>query len=481
MGALATVLGLLLGGCASLSPDPPPNPAEGPRFQPAALAVVPARFQPVARLDPIGRSKGEAAAEGAVMGGTVGAVAAVQAAGAISAGVSGGLTLSAGPLAAALLPVFATLGAVVGAVAEQREAAPQALIEQGRAAMDRLIAGQAVQQRLQAAYLEALREESLPDRTDIGPDAAQASGSHASAGLPPVLDVAVVDLGFRPAITSTGRERQGYELVTTLRARLLAADGTTVLDALDHTLHSDAHTATRWLQDDAALFPQALAQVLQRSARMVVLEFFRLYYPPAAHAPTDDRRRVVPYFALDALYPPPRQGLDLRGIYLDKYAGGFGLNQFTAVEDLEPVFRWEGFPRPVDAAGPARRFSQVRYEFRLYEAALHRQFGVESYVPAALVYARDGLEAPLHRLQVPLAPCGRYAWTVRARFRYNDAEERVTEWTGAYTQLGTTHQPWKWRRGLDQRALGTLGAVDSSHLFLLLRAPPAPGQRSCVG
>ena len=480
---LAAVLSAWLAGCASLPPDATPNPAEGPKFQPAELAVVPARFQPLARLEAVGRTKGEAAAEGVLMGGAVGGIAAVQMGAGISAGVSGGLSLPAGPLVAALLPVFVAVGAVAGAISEERRAAPQALIDEGRAAMDRLIAGQALQHRLQAAVQTALREERLatpPVPNALGPDAPNAAISYAGTGLPPVLEVAVTDFGFQQDHITTGKNRLGYGLRVTLNGRLLAADGTTVLDSLSHTLHSDAYAASRWLENDAALFNQEVDRVLQHSAQILVLEFFRLYYPPAANAPADGRRGPVPYFALDALYPQPREGLDPRGIFIGKYAGGFGFARFGAVEELQPVFRWESFPRVVDAAGPERRFTDVSYEFRLYETELSWTYGIEAYRPGALVYARDDLPQPSHRLEVPLQPCTRYAWTVRARFRFNEAQERVTEWTGGYTMMGaSTHLPWKWRRGLNQRSLGTLGMVDSKHLFLLLRAPPAAGQSSC--
>ena len=53
-----------------------------------------------------------------------------------------------------------------------------------------------------------------------------------------------------------------------------------------------------------------------------------------------------------------------------------------------------------------------------------------------VVYAREGLPAPWHTVEQPLAPGGRYFWSVRARFEL-DGRERVTDWstTNAYAAV----------------------------------------------
>jgi hypothetical protein len=66
--------------------------------------------------------------------------------------------------------------------------------------------------------------------------------------------------------------------------------------------------------------------------------------------------------------------------------------------------------------------TNVRYDLRVWRAVgQHR---------GDLVYAREGLLAPWHRIEEPLQPITPYVWSVRARFDVN-GETRATEWGSA--------------------------------------------------
>ena len=78
-----------------------------------------------------------------------------------------------------------------------------------------------------------------------------------------------------------------------------------------------------------------------------------------------------------------------------------------------PELRWE--PIAADAFGPSFAVSDVCYDLRVYEGR-------------ALVYSKDGLPEPRHRIEMTLTPGTDYTWTVRARFRI-DGARRLTEWT----------------------------------------------------
>jgi len=87
----------------------------------------------------------------------------------------------------------------------------------------------------------------------------------------------------------------------------------------------------------------------------------------------------------------------------------------TAVESLQPTFRWE----PVDER-------DARYDFVIYEShsVLFAAVGRE-------VYYREGLTEPEHTLEVPLQPNREYYWSVRVR-----RGEEVSEWSRFdYTQV----------------------------------------------
>jgi hypothetical protein len=100
--------------------------------------------------------------------------------------------------------------------------------------------------------------------------------------------------------------------------------------------------------------------------------------------------------------------------------------EWTSVDTLQPMLRWQGFPRETDHAAEPEvmgRISHVRYDLLI--AREH------NLAPAEIVYRRTGLTDTAHRLETPLSPGANYFWTVRATFEL-DGRQRVTEW-------GSTH------------------------------------------
>lgn len=455
---LAVASLLLVSACASV--EPIRNPAESPRPNPPALIVAPARFEPAVKLDPILRTKGEAAAEGLGLGALGGA-----------GGTAYAMILS-GPFAILLLPVFVPVGAVYGAVTETSVAASDESIAAGRLALQKAVGQLHLQQRMQKSLVAELQAEAVGESIsvdgDAGPATADDHPAYSRADAPMVLEVSVLDVGFTRWTTQTRKE--GYALVLTTQARLLDTRSQAVLDQMKHTHRSEARTATDWLQDNAASFERAVDEAIQSNARDIVLEFFRLYYPPAPAEPQADAHRLVPPYVLQPIHPEPRRGgLDLREIVSRTYIKGWGGFDIVPVSELQPTFRWEAFPRPVDlpgSGGDGRHFTDVSYEMSVFRAVVKRTDSVRTYVAGPLVYARKGLTEPSHRIEEPLQPCARYAWTVRARFKL-DGQPRVTEWTVS------TGAPWKGRRSVDP-------FLEASEFYLLFRAPPADGSTECT-
>lgn len=455
--ALASLL--LLNACASM--EPIRNPAESPRPNPPVLIVAPARFEPAVKLDPILRTKGKAAAEGVGLGALGGVAGTAQA-----------MVLS-GPLAVLLLPVFVPIGAVYGAVAETSVAASDEAIAAGRLALQKAIGQLQLQQRMKKSVIAELRAEAVGESVSVDENAGPASPDdrpgYPRVDAPMVLELSVLDAGFSRRPTATRKD--GYALVLTTQARLLDTRSQAVLDLMKHAHRSEARTATEWLQDNAASFERAVDEAIQSNARDIVLEFFRLYYPPSPAEPQVDAHRLVPLHVLNPIHPEPRRGgLDLREIVSRKYIKGWAGFDVVPVNGLQPTFRWEALPRPIDlpgSEGDPRHFSDVTYEMSVFRAVVKRTDSVRTYVAGPLVYARNGLTEPWHRIEAPLQACVRYAWTVRARFKL-DGQPRVTEWTVS------TGAPWKQRRSVEPPE------QDASEFYLLFRAPPADGSTQCT-
>lgn len=462
---LTVALSLIVNGCAILNTKTPRNPAESPRPNPSELIVAPARYEPASKLDPVMRTKGEAAAQGAAGGAMAGIAGTFHA-------MAGG-----GPLAIVLLPVFVPLGAVIGATTEPSKAAPKELIEKGRMAIGQAISMLQVQARMEKALVAELRSEavarSMSSNWEIGPQKPGEVPDYLGIAAPMVLEVSVLEFGFSSGVSRLGKE--GYRLDLTTHSRLVDTTSNNVMDKMKHIHNSDVHSATEWLQDDAEIFVHSVNDALRMTAHAMVLELFRLYYPPASAEPEGDEKALVPYYVLRPIYPEPRRGIDLRGAFLEKYLGGCCDIKFSHVDSLQPTFRWERFPRQLDisAAGDLPgRFSDVSYEITIYKAEKARS----QYVAGPLFYTRIHLLDPQHQIEVPLQPCGRYAWTVRARFLM-DGQPRSTEWTGAYNAVGIKRMPWKYRRS-DLKPSWD-GVMDPRDMFLVFRAPPAHGAAEC--
>lgn len=96
---------------------------------------------------------------------------------------------------------------------------------------------------------------------------------------------------------------------------------------------------------------------------------------------------------------------------------------FVEVDSLQPTLRWESFPRSQDHAedkeGLLSRIRNVSYDLRIWRA--------ENDYPVELIYARQALPEPVHKVEAPLEPSTNYFWTIRARFEL-DGHTRVTQW-----------------------------------------------------
>jgi len=419
-------------GCAT-SIDVPSNPAVGPRAHYGRIDVRAASGQPQATFAL--PTKGQAAGSGAAVGALLGV-------GELAHGLAACGGAYCGAAFMILLPVFVTTGAVAGAVVNAAGAESRRIVDEGTRAMQRGLERLALQPELARRLESALAVRG------------QAQGS------PARIEVEARRLEVRES-AAPGANMPRYALVLTTHARLVA--GEKVVDELTYAYGSRSARARDWLAGEARLFVDEMELALTRTAEVLAEELLLLYYPPP---PAEEDKSLVPYYALKPRYPEPARAIDIRGAWFERYRQSWGGLQFVPVDSLAPVLRWESFPRARDVAaagGAAGRFTDVSYEFALFEA---QRIGV-IYEFGTLLYRRAGLREPQARLE-PLQPCGRYLWTVRARFRL-DGEPRVTEWSGAYNAFAN-QQPWEQRRGLQTTSAMRWG-FPPERFYLPFRAP----------
>lgn len=398
--------------------------------------------------------------------------------GATGAGVLGVLMLPTEPLLAIaalpLIPLGVIAGAAGGAAAAQHEAeiAAGTLVPSSQKSD--------LQMELRDRIANLLRQKILAQPISRQPAIQpMQDGDLTKPKVNITLQVGLREIGF------TAAEGKGkgpvYALFIKPQAKLIDADGKSVLDEMNFELRSRAYLREVWLDREHSPFDAALSVALDQAAERIVFEMLEVYYPKAPQEAVG-HSAPTPYYTLAPIYPELTRGW-LPGVKHPTPLTG----------DLRPHFRWQAFPRNIDLAsvdGQAARISDVQYDLRIFNVDRRKESigntlrcflssglgpGCESgpiYTLGSEVYRRDGLTAAEHRIEVPLTPCAFYAWTVRARFKL-DGHPRATEWMGDYLFL-----PWKVRRGLLMPGEQNMQARTID--WLLFRAPASVESTVCA-
>jgi len=422
------------------------------------VGLVTGRGEPTYEFDAFLESKPEGAAAGAFMG-----------VGKCFEGALGGSDLSG--LSVAFMMICLPIAALVGAVAGASVAAPADTIDAARAkAQDEFASMQlnqvALREGLDYAHAVGLQLQPL----DRGAGPAGPGDNPDYAGLSDQVDT-VIEIDILRVHASTSGT-QGVPMAFTINARTRVVDthGARVLDSHDGIYTTPERVAGEWLADGG----RALSDALQAGVRDIVVQALGaiqdeiMIYRPSGPTKVGYFDGHVPGYALRSNDPPIRVRPKLTGglftpkNYCDSGEATYGGLERYRLDSIQPTFRWEPLPRDFDltpGSGPGQA-QDLRYDIRIFGA------GDTSY-------ERNGLPQPSHTVEVPLAPCSEFRWTVRARFML-DGASRVTEWTGAYNTIGGYADPAWIRRHPGKPALA---AIPSSPLpfFPIVLTPSADG------
>ena len=148
---------------------------------------------------------------------------------------------------------------------------------------------------------------------------------------------------------------------------------------------------------------------------------------------------LSPHWGLKPIYPEASRLQDMQHV-------------FTRVPSRSFEFEWEAFPRAGDLQAiqksTGKRISGVTYELRVWEAdpSFPETFRPWDNVaePGLLVYTREGILTPRHKMSTPLKPGTNYFWSVRARFLL-DGHSRVTSWGVLGTPQADTWSYYRFR------------------------------------
>lgn len=383
---------MLAAGCGM--PAPLLRQGEPPPAAPSEILVVPAREMPAVLLPGGAKSKGGGAVRGAA---GAGGSCLLQLGN--GCGASGSMAGACLVLVGAMCGVASIGGAIYGVAA----ADPAAQVAREAQTLQQTLAGGGLQLALaEAAAAHGESVMALPVRVDDG---------HAPADGALRLELKVTEVGL------AGRSWVNDPLALGVAAegRLVRAADGEVLRSGRYLVHVGGRKVSAWVADDGQAIRELLPGAYARLAAHVFDQLVRLVDVPGATLGSSG-------FLSAAFGPAPvaprMTGTMATGAPL--LADIFG--EWPSVPGPHPELRWQPFPdaaRLRAAPDLAERISEVRYDL-----VIARE---EALAAGPVVYRREGIPAPAHRVEVALVPGARYYWSVRASFRL-DGQPRVGEW-----------------------------------------------------
>jgi len=406
VGMLAATA-FLLGGCASVALDSAPPEA---RERIGTVAVVASQQAPRSNFVTFAKGRPQGAATGALVGGAeTGAAVAILAA-------TGG---AATPYVLFMAPAFIGAGAAGGALGGAMVSVPTDKAKEIEAAIRDWAAALDTQRTLANRFAEVAAKTGVV-RIE--------SGTAADS----VLELAMVSIEFAgcvepfpfgPARCPGGKRNPALALAVEARAQLLASGSGEELFARTFRYHSPRRELARWVADDGRLLNAELERAYQDLAERMHDAFFLTSNTEIAIASTlTGLPGSSPDYGLCWLGPrsPAARPMLVSEMWTLPFAKGeiceASAIRFPAVDSLQPLLRWDTFPRKADS----QDVDGVTYDLRVWE--------VEDCARRAVVYQRSGLALPEHRLVAPLAPGSRYFWSFRARFVVG-GRTKTTPWS----------------------------------------------------
>jgi len=202
----------------------------------------------------------------------------------------------------------------------------------------------------------------------------------------------------------------------------VAAQSGEELFARSFRYHSPKRELARWVADDGLLLTEELERAYQDLAERMHDAFFLTSSAEVVQSSTLTGLPGSADYGLCWLAPrsPAARPVLVSEMWTLPFAKGeiceSSAIHFPMVDSLQPLLRWDAFPRP----GDSREVAAVSYDLKVWD--------VEDCARHAITYERTGLHLPEHRLEAPLAAGQRYFWSVRARF-VTSGRTAATPWS----------------------------------------------------
>ena len=236
-------------------------------------------------------------------------------------------------------------------------------------------------------------------------------------GIDTLMEVQITEAGFRGG--SASQPEVNFYLNAHLR--LLSTPTGEVIYTRDFQYLGRARPFRAWFSDDAQALRTAFSESIGSLSERILDELFAV-----TKFPFDSGLWALPgqpEFG-SCWFRPLYPALEYTSLWDSIKQNKPGIQiRYTPVISLQPVLRWEPFPRPRDRnlanAAVLARISDISYDLKIWE--------VSDGYPARLVSDVSGLADAQYRPVLPLKPATRYFWTFRAKYRL-DGKVQVTRW-----------------------------------------------------
>ena len=236
-------------------------------------------------------------------------------------------------------------------------------------------------------------------------------------GINTAVEVQVTEAGFRGG----SGFQPNVSFYLNAHIRVIAADNGMEIYTRDFQYLSLERPFVEWFSDGSKELSSGFTQAMVTLSHRIVDELFIVTdfpfdsglwaLPGQPEFGSCWFRPIYPELKYTSLWHSIRHNLP--GIHI----------RYTEVDSLQPLFKWEAFPRPRDQkasnASLLKEIADVTYDLKIWEAT--------SDYPERLVYDISGLYDPQYRPTFPLKPMTKYFWTFRARYRLA-GQSQGTRW-----------------------------------------------------
>jgi hypothetical protein len=341
-------------------------------------------------------------------------------------------SLAGGPAFFLLLPLTMPLGGAFGSIEGRKLAVPKDKAEYIQSAIKNALATENFSLHVAKAVMKTpLPQKRMltlvqPGKADIS-TATNRYHSPQENGFDTIMEIKVSDVGFQ----SRGGDAPLLQLYMNAQVRLKqASDNKELYTRNFGYLSYYWKTIGHWVADNGKLFTEEFERATQNLGERIATEMLIVPYFPF-HEPSQPYIGVVDskYCWFKPVYPKKTTvGVTWR------LEAPPETMKYTLIDSTQPTLKWQSFPRKDHYIWRKNKkiiknISDVSYDLKIWEA----MEGMK------LVYDREGLPEPMHKLEYALKPGTRYYWSFRAKYKFN-RETKITRWAFSRTPfiLGLT-------------------------------------------